>query len=300
MILVVGATGVLGGMITRRLLEQRKDVRILVRHHSPSEELARQGMATLAQLLIGAGAQPVYGDMKDRASLGRACEGIETVITTASSALRGGEDNVETVDRQGNRGLIDAAKAAGVKQFIFTSVLGADVNNPLPFVQAKAETEAYLRESGMPYTILAPNFFMESWVGLVVGMPLRAGQPVTLVGEGRRKHSFVSARDVVAFAVAAIGHPAAMSQRLVIGGPEPLSWRDVVATFERVLGYEIPVQFISPGEPVPGVPEFVAQMLPALETFDSSVPMRETARTFGVELTPLETFARVALASAER
>jgi len=299
MIIIVGATGVLGGAIAHRLLVQGEDVRILVRRDSPSEELAKQGMGTSAKSLIEAGAQPVYGDLKDRASLDPACEGIETVITTANSAMRGGEDNVETVDLQGNRNLIDAAKAAGVKQFIFTSVLGADANSPLPFVQAKAGTEAYLQDSGMPYTILAPNFFMESWVGMVIGMPLRARQPVTLVSEGRRKHSFVSAVDVVAFATAAIGHPAAMNQHLIVGGPEALSWRDVIATFERVMGRKIQVRFVSPGEPVPGLPESAAQMLYALETFDSPVPMTETARTFGIELTTLETFVRRMLAGAE-
>jgi NADH dehydrogenase len=285
-------------MITQRLLEQGRDVRILVRHSPLSEELAKKGMATTASSLIEAGAQPAYGDLKDRASLTAACEGIETIITTANSTLRGGDDNVETVDRQGNRNLIDAAKAAGVKQFVFTSVLGADVSSPQPFVQAKGETDAYLSGSGMPYTILAPNFFMEVWLGTVIGMPLRARQPVTLVGEGNRKHSFVSIADVAAFATAAIGHPAAMNQRLYIGGPEPVSLRDVLRTFEAMTGQEIPVRFVSPEEPLPGLPEFVAQMLPTLETFDSPIPMTETSRTFGVELTTVETFAQRMLGRA--
>jgi uncharacterized protein YbjT (DUF2867 family) len=79
MILIVGATGLLGGMITQQLLAQDKEVRILVRHNSPSEGLAQQGMATPAQTLIDAGAQPVYGDLKERSSLDSACQGIDTV-----------------------------------------------------------------------------------------------------------------------------------------------------------------------------------------------------------------------------
>jgi uncharacterized protein YbjT (DUF2867 family) len=109
MILVVGATGILGGMITQRLLEQDRDVRILVRHDSPSEELAKQGWATSARSLITSGARPVYGDLKDRGSLDRACEGIKTVVTTANSVMRGGEDTIQTVDLEGNRNLVDAA-----------------------------------------------------------------------------------------------------------------------------------------------------------------------------------------------
>ena len=168
MILVVGATGLLGGMITRQLLEKDRDVRILVRHNSPSEELAKQGMATPAPSLIEAGAHPVSCDLKDPASLDAACAGIETLITTANSALCGGEDNVQAIEFEGNHHLIQAAKAAGVKHFIFTSVLGASPEAPRPFVQGKAKTEERLRASGLDYTILAPNFFIEVWVGMVV------------------------------------------------------------------------------------------------------------------------------------
>ena len=292
MILVVGATGILGGMITQRLLSQGKDVRVLLRHDSPAGEMAKQGMATSPRTLVDAGARPVYGDLKDRASLDRACEGVETVITTANSAMRGGEDTVETVDRQGNRSLIEAARAAGARQFIFTSFLGADPNSPVPLFRAKAETEALLGQSGMPYTVLAPNFFMENWIGMVVGLPLQAHQPVTLVGEGRRLHSLISVGDVAAFAVAAVGHPDAARQRLALGGPAPLSWRGIVGTFGRVLGQELPLQLVAPGEPIPGLPEIVPGVLAAMETYDSPIPMEETARLFGVQQAPLESVVR--------
>jgi len=291
MILIVGATGILGGMITQRLLESGKEVRILVRHNSPAEEMAKQRMATSPQLLIEAGAQPVYGDLKDRASLDQACQGIETVITTANSAMRGGEDNVDTVDRHGNRNLIEAARAAGVKQFIFISFLGANLNHPVPLFKAKAETEAILTENGMPYTILSPNFFMESWIGMVVGIPLQARQPVTLVGQGQRLHSLISVGDVAAFAAATVGHPAALNQKIILGGPEPLSWRGIVNTFGQVLGQELPVQFVAPGEAIPGLPEMVPPMLAAMETYDSAIPMGETAQAYGVEQTTLSSFA---------
>jgi uncharacterized protein YbjT (DUF2867 family) len=292
MILIVGATGILGGMITRRLLGEGKEVRILVRHNSPSEQMALQGMATSAQSLIDAGAKPVYGDLKDRASLDEACEGIETVITTANSAMRGGEDTVETVDRQGNRNLIEAASAAGVNQFIFISFLGADLNNPVPLYQAKAEAEAALAESGMKYTILAPNFFMESWIGMVIGIPLQGRQPITLVGEGQRLHSLISVGDVAAFATEMVGNPAAMGQRLVLGGPEPLSWCGIVDTFSQVIGQKLPVQFVAPGEAIPGLPEIVPPVLAGMETYESPIPMKETARTFGVQQTTLASFVQ--------
>ena len=66
-------------MITRRLLEQGKAVRILVRANSPSAQLPQEGRATSAEELIEAGAQPVYGDLRDHALLDAAVDGVETV-----------------------------------------------------------------------------------------------------------------------------------------------------------------------------------------------------------------------------
>lgn len=280
MILVSGATGYLGGMIVRKLLAEGQDVRILVRPQSDS------------QALVQAGAQPVVGDLKDLPSLDTACAGVTTVITTANSATRGGEDNPQTVDLQGNHNLIDAAKAAGVKQFIFTSVFGADVNSPVPFVQAKGRSESYLRDSGIPYTILMPTAFMDTWLPMILGAPLQTGQPVILVGEGRRKHSFIAVSDVAAFATAAVGHPAALNQNLPLGGPEAVSWREVIATVERVLGCSLHVQTVAPGEPLPGLPAFVAGLMASFETYDSMIDMAETAGTFSVQQTTVAEFVR--------
>jgi len=285
MILVVGATGNLGGAVTRMLLAQGQPIRILARSQSNYQPLA------------DAGAQVVLGDLKQRGSLDAACQGADIVITTANSAARGGADTAQTVDLEGNRNLIDAAKAAGIRQFIFVSVLAADPNSPIPLLQAKGKTEDYLRASGIPYTIIAPNGYMEVVLGGVVGMPAMMGQPVTIVGGGRRKHSFISVGDVAAFILAAIGNPAAINQKLLLGGPEPVSFRDAVAVYERVLGHRIPINSVAPGEPVPGLPEMIAQLLAGLDTYDSPIDMTETARTFGIPLTPLEVVARRAVTS---
>ena len=298
MVVVSGATGIVGGMIARRLLEQGRDVRILVRRNSPSEELARQGRATSARTLIDAGATPVYADLRDPDTLGEVVAGAEAVVSTANSASRGGEGDPEAVDLHGNRNLIEAASTAGVHRFVFFSALGADVAHPAPFMRAKAQSEAALRESGMEHTILAPTAYMEIWPAVVVGMPVLQGRPVTLVGDARRRHSFVSNRDVAALAVAALDHPAARDAYLPVGGPEPLTWRDVVAVYERVLGRPIEVHSVAPGEPVPGLPEAMGPLLAGMETYDSALDTAELARAYGVRLTPLESFVREQLASA--
>jgi uncharacterized protein YbjT (DUF2867 family) len=286
MILVVGATGMLGGLVTRQLLARREGVRVLVRNETAAEPLRRAG-ATLT-----------YGDLKDPSSLAAAVDGVSVVVTTANSAHRGGDDTIETVDRAGNANLIGAARAAGVRQFIFVSALGARPDSPVPFLRAKAETESHLRASGMPFTIVAPNVFMEVWVPAVVGARVRAGHPVVLIGEARRRHSFVSFRDVAAFIVATVGHDQAVNRHLAIGGPTPLSWRDVVAAYERATGREVPVRFVAPGDPALGLPDPMPGLLASFEMFDSPIEMAQLENTFDVELTPLDTVVREDLGQA--
>ncbi|MGY1618666.1 SDR family oxidoreductase [Geodermatophilus sp. SYSU D00691] len=285
MILVVGATGHLGGLITRSLLDQGRPVRALVRGAS-------------ADAAVPAGAQTMVGDLKDPRSLATACRGVSAVVTTANSVGRAGVDTVESVDRRGNHDLVEAAAAAGVQRFVFTSALGASPDSPVPFLRAKADTEKHLRASGMDWTILQPNLFMDTWVPAVVGGPALAGEPVMIVGEGRRRHSFVAARDVAAYAVAALDHPQAVRRVLVIGGPQPLSWHDVVWTFEEALGREVPTLSVPLGTSAPGLPEAVNGVLTALETYDSPLDMTEPSRTFGVPPTTLGDFVRDFVAGA--
>ena len=289
MILVAGATGFVGRMITRMLLDQGRAVRILVRRGSDYESF------------VEAGAEVALGDLKDPASLASALRDIDVVITTATAGSRGGDDTPESVDLHGNRRLIEAARNAGVKQFIFVSSIVASVDHPVPLLRAKGEAEAALRDSGMSYTIIAANCIIDVMVPLVIGYRVATGRPVTLVGEGRRRHSFVAARDVAAFAVAAVDHAAAANRRVAVGGPDALSWRDVVAAYERVLQRPLPIEWIPPGAllpdlpPAPGLAEFLSGLLAGLETYDSPIDMALTSSTFGVTSTPIDAFAAAQL-----
>ncbi|MBG6214473.1 MAG: SDR family oxidoreductase [Cryobacterium sp.] len=288
MILVVGATGQLGGRIARRLLYRGESVRALVRDPSASAGLAE------------AGADIVVGDLKDKESLRRACEGVSAVVTTANSMSRGGKDTVDSVDLTGNANLIDAAAERGVKRFLFVSALGADVNNPISFLRAKAEAEQKLRDSGMAWTVLQPDFYMELLPLAIVGGPALAGQPVTLVGEGRRRHSLISMSDVAEYAALALGRADAEGQVLVIGGPEPVSWCDVIAAFEKELGREVTVRFIPIGSPVTGMPDMIVGLLTALENYDSPLDTSVLAARYGITPTSLDDFVHGFVAAASR
>src|SRR5688500_7925304 len=132
MLLVVGATGQVGGMVAHTLLAKKEPVRVLVRSGSNTDALKASG------------ADRVAGGLKDPSSLVPVCEGIATVITTASSGSRGGADTPQTVDLDGNRHLVDAARDAGVGQIIFVSTIGASEDSPMELLRAKAKAEVYL------------------------------------------------------------------------------------------------------------------------------------------------------------
>jgi uncharacterized protein YbjT (DUF2867 family) len=282
--LVVGSSGMLGGMIARKLLARGEPVRVLVRQPSTLD-----------------GVEIAMGDLKDAASLDAACRGATTVITTANSAQRGGADDVGAVDLDGNRALIDAANRAGVRQFVFVSVAFVDVDSPVPLFAAKARTEQHLRESGLTWTIVAPHIFLDVWFGLLVGSALAAGMPVSLVRGGRARHSFIAADDVAEFAVRAVNHPAALDRRIVLGGPEALSWTDIVEKTAAILGRPVPVQGIEPGQPIPSLPPphdaAIGRMAAGLEQQDVIIDASGDARIFGVTLTPADTVLRRLLAT---
>ncbi len=290
MILIAGATGPVGGRVARGLLAEGKEVRILIRHNSPSEALVPQGRAVSASSLIAAGAEAVYGDLKDRASLDAAVQGVETVVTSASAMGRSGDDSVESVDINGTLNLIDAARKAGVRRFIYTSALMADPGSPSPLFRAKGICEKALLESGMEYTILEPAAFLDLWVGYLIGIPLKAEQPVTLYGKGDLRQSFAVAADVAAFEIAAVDNPKAANQCLVIGSLAPYSWNEIVAAAGRVLGRELPVQYIPLGSQLPLLPPRASTNLSLYESKEVLIDMSEITATYGVRLTTLGEF----------
>ncbi|TDI40393.1 MAG: NAD-dependent epimerase/dehydratase family protein [Acidobacteria bacterium] len=150
-ILVVGATGLLGSSICRRLAERGSAVRALVRSNSPNESR-----------LASVQAEIVTGDLKDGPSLLAACRGCSAVITTANtliSARRG--DSFHTVEAGGQAALLRAAEGAGVRRFIYVS-LSPGLPSDSPFVRAKREFEARVRRSRLAWTILQPTSFMET------------------------------------------------------------------------------------------------------------------------------------------
>jgi NADH dehydrogenase len=290
MILVIGATGSLGGGVTRLLLERRLPVRIYTR---PEAEVRH-----LRQL----GAEVISGRLEDAAALARAFAGVSGVITTVSASRRTAGHALDTGGRHTFAPLIAAAEAAAVPRFILISSTLADLASPLPTLRAKAEAEAVLTASRLSYTVIAPTAFFEAWPMTVVGGPALSGRPVHLLGDGRRRHAFIASYDAAQFAVACLEHPETHGTRLIIGGPEALSWRNVLSIYESALGRAIPVVWhpLEPAADLPGLPAPATAILSLMETQDDAPDTRLLAQQLDVRLTYLGPLVRQTVAVAAR
>jgi uncharacterized protein YbjT (DUF2867 family) len=234
MTLVVGATGLLGMEICRRLSGVGRPPRALVRRSADAGKRAE-----LEELK----AELVEGDLKDPASLQRACAGMRSLISTASSTLSRQEgDSIKTVDEEGQMELVNAARQAGVEHFVLVSFR----DNPriqYPLTQAKRAVERRLKGSGMAYTILQASYFMEVWLSPALGFDWANGK-VRIYGEGNNKLSWVSYKDVARVAVATLDEPRARNAVLEVGGPQALSPREVVTMFEAAGAAEISTEYV--------------------------------------------------------
>jgi NADH dehydrogenase len=231
--LVVGATGFVGSEVCRLLREAGLPVRALVRASSTPDKVAR---------LERTGAEIVRGDVRDRSSLDRACRDAAVVISTASSTLsRQPGDSIATVDQQGQLDLVDAAEASGVGRFVFVSFPPVDIDFPLQ--TAKRAVEERLRESGMSYTILQPTFFIEAWLGPMLGFDV-AGGNARIYGAGESRTSWISFQDVARFAAAAATAAEAKIGAFKLGGPDALSPLDVVRLAEQATGRPFVVEHV--------------------------------------------------------
>ena len=150
-ILVNGATGNQGGAIARHLLQRGKfKVRAMVRDQNKPA----------AQALLQAGAELVQADFNDRASLDRALQGAYGVFS-----IQDFRDGVETEIHQGSA-IADAAKAAGIQHFVYSSVGSAERNTGIPHFESKFQVEEYIRSINLPYTIMRPVFFFYNYNGM--------------------------------------------------------------------------------------------------------------------------------------
>ena len=235
MILIVGASGVLGKATLKRLLAAGHRVRVLTRDPKRVPSITGDGM------------EVVQGDLVDRVSLARACDGVDRVFATAHGVFGRGRHRSELVDGKGHRDLIDVAREAGVLRFVYTSALGVAPDHPIDFFRTKFAVEEYLRRSGLAHVVLRPSAFMEWHAHAFNGKALLEKGRAVLLGSGSKRRNFVAARDVAEVAVHALTDAGTPPAVISIGGPGNFSNDEVARLYARCAGIEPRVRHIPRG-----------------------------------------------------
>jgi uncharacterized protein YbjT (DUF2867 family) len=226
LVLVTGATGKQGGAVARHLMEHGFRVRALTR--DPDKAAARS--------LAAQGAELVRGDMDDIRSVEPALRGAYGVFSVQNFWEVGYEREV----REGIA-LADAAKAAGVEHFVYSSVGSAHRRTGLSHFESKWEIEEHIRASGLPATVLRPVFFMDNWEMPMLRTSILGGtlaQPLS----PDRAFQQIAVDDIGAFAAMVFGRRDEWLGRAIDLASDERSMADVAQTFGRVIGR--PVRYV--------------------------------------------------------
>jgi NADH dehydrogenase len=315
-ILVVGATGQLGTAVIDRLVSMGRPVRALVRPGSPREFPA-------------SGVELAFGDLRDRESLDAACRGVATVVATANVVVPRSAGGFADVEAVGYAHLCDACKAGGVQRIVLMSTVATPHDERVPTFRTKRQIEERILASGVAHSIFRGSLFMDDWFALMgSSIPLRGAKAATLrrpfwfargflamagtsieqrgialvPGDGSTRHAFVALDDVASILAAAAAAPENGTSLVEnLGGPEVLSWNDVVVIYERVLGrrirklhtpasaYRLLANALEPFSPPAANLMAMSWLTTICETAWDGKPLAER---FGVRLTSAEAFLR--------
>jgi len=239
MLLLTGATGLVGSRLLRRLTAARKPVRCLVRDpRRLGEDRVRVQIA--------------LGDLADPPSFRNALRGVTTVVHLAAAIRDQPRGSIEELNGIATWRMVQAAERAGVEHFLFASALSATSHDRTRFLRAKALAERAVSGSDVRHTILAPSIvyapgdklmtLLERMAMLLPVMPVS--------GRGQALYQPIWAEDVADCIVAALELPADGARRYELAGPQTLSHQQIVELMLRAAGrprptVNVPVPIVS-------------------------------------------------------
>ncbi len=242
-ILVVGGTGTLGRQIARTALDADHEVRCMVR--TPRK----------ASFLQEWGCELTRGDLLEPDSLDYALEGMDAVIDAATSRPTDPR-SIYVTDWDGKLNLLRASERAGVKRFVFLSLLNAHQHRNVPLMDIKACTENLLESSDLDYTILQGAAFMQGVISQFA-IPVLESQTVWVSGTPTAI-AYMNTQDMARFAVAALHRPETIRGSFPVVGPKAWNTGELVQLCERCSGKTARVF---------RVPPFLIQLMQGVASF---------------------------------
>ncbi len=242
MILITSAPGNNANAVIRELTTAGVRVRALLRNPNSAGEIK----GPLVEVAVG--------DFLNPASLDAALQGVEKAFLIPPTDPR-------SVEMQGN--FIRAAKRAGTRHVVKLSVNGADVNSPVRVARWHAEGEKELEASGIPFTHLRPNAFMQNFLGLAPTI-VSQGEFYQPAADGKVSH--IDVRDIAAVAAKALTENGHQGKTYVITGPEALSYDEAAGKISKAIGKPVKYVNVTPEDFKKsllgwGIPEYMADGL---------------------------------------
>lgn len=219
-ILVIGATGLLGGNVTRRLVAAGHPVRAMVRNP--------------ARLSIP-GVEVVRGDLLDPVSLRAAVQGVSQVFTTANSFMGKGATSPTRVDVPGYTNLVRAAREAGVQRLVHVSAYGVPPDSPVDYFRVKAQVDDVIRNSGIPWVLLKPSAFLDIWYDVAAKDVGKTGA-VQVFGDGTAVSNYIAVDDVAEYCRRVLERPEVRNEVIDLGGPSDLSGLELATAIGKARG----------------------------------------------------------------
>jgi len=215
MILLTGATGKTGGETARQLLQKGARLRALVRDEAKAAKLR------------AAGVDLVVGDVSDADTVKRALKGVEKAFLT----LPNGKTQLAN-----EKQFTDLAVAAGVKHLVKMSSMEAVADAKTPIPRGHWAAEEYIRASGLTWTMVKPNFFMQN---LLSSAATIKAQRKFFLPMGNGTTGMADIRDIGAVCAEVLTGKGHAGQSYEITGPEVLTFHDVADRFSEVLGEKV-------------------------------------------------------------
>ena len=216
MILITGATGTNGLELIKLLSARQMPARAMVRSAASAKAIADLP-----------GIEPVIGDFDDLASIERVLDRVEQAFLLTNSSERAQAQQI---------GFVEQARRAGVKHIVKLSQFAADANSPVRFLRYHAVVERAIESSGIAYTFLRPNLFMQ---GLLAFRASIQAQGRFFAAAGDARVSVVDVRDNAAAAAAALTEPGHEGKVYDLTGPEALTHAEMAAALSEALGRRI-------------------------------------------------------------
>ncbi len=229
-ILVTGATGKQGGAVVKALMKKGYKIKALTRNPSSKAAIG----------LHDSGVEIIVGDLIHEDSLESALSGVNIVFAVTTPF----QSNHENEVAQGVN-MVDAAKAAGVGHFVFSSVASADKRTGIPHFETKYKVEQYLSGSGVPHTIIGPTAFMENFIQPFAIPNLRQGK-IARGLPASRAVQLIATEDIGSFAVYTMEHREAfLGKRIDIAGDQ-LTGEETAAVLSKVIGKPLKYEAFPP------------------------------------------------------